>query len=33
MSSSSMHRSWLASMRKNNGDDFWRGSPQLTRPF
>jgi hypothetical protein len=26
MSSSSMHRSWLASMRKINGDEFWRES-------
>jgi hypothetical protein len=25
-SSSSMHRSWLASMRKINGNEFWRGS-------
>jgi hypothetical protein len=26
MSSSSMHRSWLASTQKINGDEFWRGS-------
>ena len=34
-SSSSMHRSWLASMRKINGDEFWRGSaisPLLRSP-
>ena len=24
-----MHRSWLASMRKINGDEFWRGSGRL----
>jgi hypothetical protein len=30
-SSSSMHRSWLASMLKINGDEFWRGSPHNNR--
>ena len=26
-----MHRSWLASMRKINGDEFWRGSGERER--
>ena len=27
-----MHRSWLASMRKINGDEFWRGQVFLIDP-
>jgi hypothetical protein len=27
-----MHRSWLASMRKINGEEFWRGSPSFLIP-
>ena len=32
MSSSTMHRSWLASMRQINPDEFWRGSTGHYKP-